>query len=271
MAAEQGRAATPGPAVSTYAWTQEGPRWKLDADDRYQVEQFDDPWLACPYLMLIGGHVVDSASTAEQAREILETRYEYEEHAADLEMARLRLRQARERLASRFPAAARDGQLGSILEGLEECIGRGPEAAEPEQVSPLDAGRLLSPDLALVVDGSANIVLVVMEPYGGQQQVVRTVTVGNVDAFKAALDDARTAQQLALEEAGQRRAQGPDEHRRAQGRLDRREAVDWLVARGPVSRQRAVHMVRALSEGALGVPHALGMTYEDGCWRVPAE
>jgi hypothetical protein len=58
-------------------------------------------------------------------------------------------------------------------------------------------GRLLTPDMAIAVDGSGCIVLVVTEPRG---QLLRVVTVTNVDAFKAALDDARAAQQVAITE-----------------------------------------------------------------------
>ena len=254
--------------MSKYAWPwdQDSKSWSLAANPRYQVRDFK---ISAPrYDMLIHGHVVDSAGTAAEAFAKLECTYEYEEHRAELELARLRLRQARERITSRFPAAARDGQLASILEGLDDALGRGPEAAEPESTAPDLAAfdRLLGPDLAIGVDGSANIVLVVTNPRG---KLLRVVTVGDVGAFKSALDDARTAQHIALDEAEGRRITGLDDKRRSEGRLTRSEAVEWLTAKGPVSRQRAVHMTRALSEGAAGGPLTLGMQFEDGYWVVP--
>ena len=52
--------------------------------------------------------------------------------------------------------------------------------------------RIISPDLTVALDESLCIVLRTPE---------RTITVGNVDALKAALDDARTYQQVMDSEA----------------------------------------------------------------------
>lgn len=81
--------------------------------------------------------------------------------------------------------------------------------------------RQLTPDMAVAVDGSGCIVLVVTEPRG---KLLRVITVTDVEAFKAALDDARTAQHAALGEAGAPRVAGPNEKRRSEGRLIKSEA-----------------------------------------------
>lgn len=104
----------------SYTWTQEGRRWTLDAAPRYAVESR----ATGGYTQLIDGHEVDTVSTLSLARARLECVYEYEEHGAELELARLRLRQARERLAERYPRAASDPQMLSILAGLEDALGQ---------------------------------------------------------------------------------------------------------------------------------------------------
>jgi hypothetical protein len=218
--------------------------------------------------MLVGGYEVDSADTAELAMARLAAVFEYNEHGSELELARLRLRQARERLTERFPTAARDAQLASVLEGLGDALGAGPEAAEPVVPSPAAGrfGRLLTPDLAIVVDGSGGIVLVVTEPQG---KLLRKVTVTDVDAFKAALDDARVAQQVALEEADEARLRGPDEKRRAEGKLTRSEAVEWLLAQGGFTRVQAVAVTAELRDDSSKRTAGTGMTYDGTYWVVP--
>lgn len=138
------------------------------------------------------------------------------------------------------------------------------------EVTPAEPGaasfaRQLSPDLLLGVDGSGCIVLVVTGPQG---KLLRVVTVGDVDAFKAALDNARTAQRVHLAEAERARLDGPDDKRRAEGRLTKREAVDWLMARTGETRASAVGNVLSIARG--GAPH-LGMTYSGGFWHVPSQ
>jgi hypothetical protein len=190
--------------------------------------------------------------------------------SADLELARLRLRQLSERLHARFPAAARDGKLASIYAGLQDAIGAGREASDPELTAyaGTDVSRQqLSPDLWAVVDASLNTVLEVTTPAG---RVLARVLVRRL-ALRAALDDAYLLTVKAEGEAETRRLDGRHERRRTEGRLDKREAVEWLIRTGPVSRQRAVHMVNELSAGAAGGPLALGMTYADGYWRVPVQ
>lgn len=103
-------------------------RWTLDDDPRYVTEDRSSGRCA----MLIDGRQVDDAGTPATAMYILELRYEAQVHAEAFELARLRLRQAQERIASRFPAARRDGQLASILSSLGDALGSGPEAADPE-------------------------------------------------------------------------------------------------------------------------------------------
>ena len=249
--------------MSRYAWPwdQDAKAWSLQADPRYQVRDFT--FTRPEYDMLIDGHVVDSRSTLVAAFEALECRYEYEEHGAELELARLRLRQARERLAERYPRAASDPQLASILSGLEDALGRGPEAAEPE---PEDSpkGTLLTPDLLVAFDGAC-IVLVVTEPYG---RLLRKVTIPDVDAAKAALDRAREQQRIAMEEADNARVMGRFDRLRSEGKLSRSEAVDWLTDHGH-SHSDACTITRLLHAGE-GTERA-GMTYDGTYWRVPAE
>jgi hypothetical protein len=244
-------------------WTHDGQRWTLSAAPRYAVGYRADD----DYPMLIDGHEVDSATTSAQAQGQLEARFEYEEHGSELELARLRLRQARERLKERYPRAAKDAELSCALEGLGDALGVGPEASEPATAAEPAAGafaRQLSPELVVGTDSSQCIVLLVGGT--GPKDPIRKVDVTNVDAMKAALDDARTAQHIALEEADAARLHGPDEARGARGQLGRYEAVEWLVGKG-YGRNRAAGVTRALQVDGGSV---LGMTYEDGYWVVPA-
>lgn len=140
-------------------------RWTLDDDPRYVVE--DRAGGRCA--MLIDDRQVDDASTPATAMYILELRYEAEVHAGAFELARLRLRQAEERITSRFPTAARDGKLASILSSLGDALGSGPEAAEPDPAPWLatDVFRYpLGPQLAVAVDASLCTVLEVASPQG---------------------------------------------------------------------------------------------------------
>jgi hypothetical protein len=266
--------------VSKYAWPwdRDTQSWSLEADPRYQVRDFTLAKINAGepgYDMLIDGHVVDSAGTAESAFDQLEARYEYEAHSADLELARTRLRQARERLLERYPRAARDGVLNSVLDGLGDALGAGPEldvaAAQPGEPAERGSGffaRLLTPDLAIGVDGSQTIVLVVTEPRG---KMLRVVAVTDVDAFKAALDDARTAQRIALEEADTARLRGVDEARRARGQLTQSEAVEWLTGEDEekLSRSAAVVLVDGVRRGRAASVALAGMTYDGTYWIVP--
>jgi hypothetical protein len=253
------------------SWTQEGPRSTLSADPRYAVEDCGPDG----FLMFIDGYEVDSAESLESACAQLAARYEYEAHSADLELARTRLRQARERLLERYPRAARDGVLNSVLDGLGDALGAGPEldvaAAQPGEPAERGSGffaRLLTPDLAIGVDGSQTIVLVVTEPRG---KMLRVVAVTDVDAFKAALDDARTAQRIALEEADTARLRGVDEARRARGQLTQSEAVEWLTGEDEekLSRSAAVVLVDGVRRGRAASVALAGMTYDGTYWIVP--
>lgn len=169
-----------------------------------------------------------------------------ENEGADLDLARLRLRQAEQRIVSRFPRAASDPQLASILSGLRDALGEGPEAQEAAGLErePDTFRRQLAPDLAVAVDAGDCIVLEVTDNNG---TVLRRPTVGSVDEFKDALDTARTFQHWRIEEADQRRWDGIGEaqaaRRRERGEYDRREAVDFLEEHG-MGRMHAANVVR---------------------------
>lgn len=118
----------------------------------------------------------------------------------DIDLARLRLRQAEERIVSRFPRTAQDGQLASILEGLGDALGRGPEASEQHYAEAQKTDifrRRLSPDLWLVTEASCNVVLEVTTPHG---RVVRRVLV-SPKALQAAMADAVMAKMVAEAQA----------------------------------------------------------------------
>lgn len=245
-------------------WDHDGQRWTLSAAPRYAVGYRADD----DYPMLIDGHEVDSAATSAQAQGQLEARFEYEEHGSELELARLRLRQARERLEERYPRAARDAELSCALEGLGDALGTGPEASEPAMADAVKTDRFrqqLSPDLWIVTDAAANVVFEVTTPAG---RILRRVAVSPA-TVALVMGDAAMCARLDTEEADVRRLAGPDEKRRSEGRLTKREAVEWLIAKGPASRQRAVHMVRELGAGAVGSPLALGMRFDGIYWVVP--
>lgn len=151
-----------------------------------------------------------------------------------------------------------------------QFLGAGTDGSGPAslvtEVTPGPFARQLSPELVVGTDSAQCIVLLVGGT--GPKDPVRKVTVSDVDAFKAALDDARTAQHVALEEADAQRVPGIGVKHRAEGKLEKREAVEWLIAR-PMSRQRAVHVARVLQAGALGGPFTDGMTYDGTHWVVP--
>lgn len=249
-------------------WTHDGQRWVLSAAPRYAVGYRSDD----DYPMLIDGHEVDSASTCAQAKGILEARYEYNERFADLELARLRLRQVTERLAERFPRASRDPHLASCLADLGDALGQGPEAAEPEATDLAAYTCEVTPDMAVVVDASQCIVLRVSEPHG---RLLRTVTVTNVDVLKAALDRARVAQHTALAEADNRRVAGRFDRVRAEGGLDRTEVMDYLATQVRLNRVHAGTVInrvrRSLAPETVCREADLRtyvVSYSGGYWRV---
>ena len=220
----------------TYTWTQEGRRWTLDADPRYAVQSRGT---LSGYEMLIDGFEVDTASTLPEARVRLEARYEYEEHAADLELARLRLRQAQERLTERFPRGARDPKLASILAGLGDALGNGPAAGEGAPAG--DRWRVqLSPDLALAVDDSQCIVFEVSDSYG---HVVRRPVVSDAARVREELRTAQALQRELLDKADEQRRTGPDEKCRAEGRYTRPEAAQFLYE---ATRRQRTHIIAVL-------------------------
>lgn len=191
--------------MTTPAGTAVRRRWTLDDDPRYVVE--DRAGGRCA--MLIDGRQVDDATTPATAMYILELRYEATVHAEAFELARLRLRQAEERITSRFPSAARDGQLASILSSLGDALGTGPEATDSDTVvrpAATEAYRQqVSPELAVTVDPSQCIVLEVSD---GQGRVLRRIAVPHVGVLKQALAAAYDAQQLAIARAEQDRMDG---------------------------------------------------------------
>lgn len=183
----------------------------------------------------------------------------------DPRTARLRCRQLRERLAGRFPRAAADCQIGSILSGLRDALGDGPEAAEAAgERRPELYRRQVTPDMAVTADGGA-VTLEVTDGLPGH--VVRRVALSDIAAFFEAVEEARGANGLHDAEADERRREGIDEARRARGRLTKIEAVLWLVARG-TSRGGALRTVNTLrGEGG----EYLGMSYDGTYWVIPRE
>jgi hypothetical protein len=179
------------------------------------------------------------------------------EDYSDLPLARLRWGQACERIAERYPRAARDGQLASILEGLGDALGVGPEATDPEraQARETDVWRTqLSPDLWMAVDASLCVVLEVTTPAG---RVIRRVTVGRGlgEALELALGVVAGAAHGAAPGA-------------AAGKLNRHQAVDWLIERSGWARGTAANIVRGLELGTREDPQH-EMTYAAGYWAVP--
>jgi hypothetical protein len=188
------------------------------------------------------------------------------EREPDAGLARLRLRQAQERIATRFPRVARDSQLASALESLGDALGAGPEASDPEHASAREGDvsrQRLSPDLWVVVDASLNTVLEVTTPF---DRIVRRVLVSR-SAVREALETAYALTVKAEGEIEESRRRGRDERRRAQGRLTQPEAVEWLTGKGR-SRRMAVWIAGQLRDGYY-VLDAFGMTYDGTCWVVP--
>ena len=246
--------------MTSYTWTLEGRRWTLDAAPRFAVESREPG----RYIDLIGTFEVGEADSLPEAKAAQECRYEFEEHASDLELARMRLAQAKDRLVNRFPRAAADAALASILESLGDSLGNGPEASEPhyQEARETDIWRKqLSPVLWVVVEASANVVLEVTTPHG---RTTARILVSAVE-LGGALGHAAVYARAAADEAEQARLQGPDEKRRAEGRLTKPEAVEWLAGCG-LGRNRAAAMARELQEGIIA--DADGMTYSEGYWRV---
>src|SRR6185437_7361200 len=154
-----------------------------------------------------------------------------------------------------------------------QFLGAGTDGSGPAslvtEIAPMKADGLriqVSPDLALLLDASQCIVAEVTDPAAGGE-VLRRVTITNVDKVKATLDTLRAAQQDRLRDADQARVASIYAHRCTEGKLDRQDAVEWLIARG-MSRMKAGNITAALREGGQA-DEALGMSYEDGYWRVP--
>lgn len=190
--------------------------------------------------------------------------------ATDLDLARLRLRQAEERLVNRYPRVARDAQLASILTGLGDALGIGPEASDPETAKAAETDlfrQQLSPDFWIVVDASTTVVFEVTTPAG---RVLRRIAVSPT-TVALVMGDAAMCARLENEEADQRRLRGPDEKRRAEGRLDQHEAVEWLIANRKIARQAAVALVEGLQRGRLVPAQLNGMTYDGTYWVIPAQ
>lgn len=183
----------------------------------------------------------------------------------DIELARLRLRQAEQRIVTRFPTAARDGQLASILEGLADALGAGPEASEPsyQEAQKTDLWRKqLSPVLWVVVEASTNVVLELTTPHG---RVIARPLVGAVE-LGGTLGHAAAIAKAAADEAEQVRMNGIDDRRRAEGRYTRAEAVEWLIARG-MPRWQAASIAENVYRG--NAADGYGMKFEGGYWVVP--
>jgi hypothetical protein len=136
------------------------------------------------------------------------------EDYSDLPLARLRWRQATGRIAERFPRTARDGQLASILEGLGDALGVGPEATDSDyaEAQKTDIWRKqLSPVLWVVVEASTNVVLEVTTPSG---RVLTRVLVSAVE-LGGTLGHAAMFARAAADAFEQARLQGVEEKRHA--------------------------------------------------------
>lgn len=114
-----------------------------------------------------------------------------------------------------------------------QFLGAGADGRSPAslvtEVTPAKAtfSRQVSPELVVGTDGSQCIVLLVGGT--GPKDPIRKVTVTDVDALKAALDDARTYQRIALDEADAVRPRGPEGKRRAEGKFTKWEVVEHLA------------------------------------------
>lgn len=247
-----------------HSWTRRGRTWTLESGlaTVYEVARHGPG----DYRMFVNGCQVDSADTAENAMARLACCYEYEEHGSELELARLRLQQARERLVNRFPSAARDGQLNSILESLADALGVGPEASDPgyQEARETDIWRKqVSPVLWVAVEASTNVVLELTTPAG---RVLARPLASRTD-LGLALERAAVFATAAAGEADAARLHGIDERRRAEGRLTRSEAVAWLTAKG-TGHSQAVDVTRVVQRHPED-SSLHGMTYDGAYWRVP--
>jgi hypothetical protein len=190
---------------------------------------------------------------------------EAEEYGPDIELARLRLRQATERIVGRFPATARDGQLASILEGLGDALGAGPEATDPHYAEAQETDiwrKQLLPVLWVVVEASTNVVLELTTPHG---RVLSRVLVSAVE-LGGTLGHAAAFARAAADEAEGKRMAGIDDRRRSEGRLTKSEAVEWLIAKG-MARWQAVSIAENVYRG--NAADGYGMRFEGGYWCVP--
>jgi hypothetical protein len=108
--------------------------------------------------------------------------------------------------------------------------------------------------------------------------MLRRVTVTDVAALKSAADNMLAMQARETERADKARYRGPDEKRRAEGKLTKQEAVDVLVGEPPRRTQR--HHCVAVVERAQKYAHLNGserfqtphgvylVSYSDPYWSV---
>lgn len=124
--------------------------------------------------------------------------------------------------------------------------------------------RQVTPDMAVVADAGG----VVLEITDGQHgRVLRRVCLTNIDGFWGEVCAARAAN-LAFQEGADAGRWWPVPAGCEGGRLTRRQAVEWLIARG-YARGHAIRVADALCRG--GEESAFGMTYAEHNWRVPRE
>jgi hypothetical protein len=168
-----------------------------------------------------------------------------------------------------LPAAAGhyidlEGRPGRIFTG-RQFVGAGTLETEVTLIEPAppELYRVqVTPDMSVVADGGA-VVLEVTDGMAGH--VLRRVALSDVETFVDHVRNAREANVIHQEEADSRRREGPDEARRARGRLTKAGAVNWLIGKG-YPRGHALRMANKLCRQG---GSALGMTYADGWWRVP--
>jgi hypothetical protein len=141
-------------------------------------------------------------------------------------------------------------------------------APEAEPAVPAARGtdifrRQVAPGLTVAYDASGTPVLEVSGPGG---HALLRVTVPSAAALVTALEEGRNEAAVLEAAADKRRYRGPDEKRRAEGRLTQTEAVNWLAAKASCSRGFALANVKMVAGGAA----VHGMTYDGTYWIVPA-
>jgi hypothetical protein len=154
------------------------------------------------------------------------------------------------------------------MSALGDALGEGPEPEAASLTAECDLYSCpVSPALRIVLDASCCVVLVVSDPSTGD--MLRRVTVTDVAALKSAADNMLAMQARETERADKARYSGPDEKRRAEGKLTRSEAVDWLIANAGIDRRSALAVTDSLRHSAVTYRAVDGMGYDGRYWTIP--